>query len=119
MSCVRNWLLDLKLRLGLHITLLRVLAGGLVAIARWQVRTLRAACVGTHPASVAVALRVITPTSEHWLIAILVPALHALAMVEKASCLAGPRRLRVLLDRLEVRCALQVRFAIRQALGLL
>ena len=67
-----------------------------------------AASIGANPASI-VSLRVISPTAEHRPITILVASLYILAIIEKTSWMTGSRRLRVLLDRLEVRSALKVR----------
>lgn len=67
-----------------------------------------AASIGANPTSI-VSLRVISPTAEHRPITFFVASLYILAIIEKTSWMTGSRRLRVLLDRLEVRSALKVR----------
>ena len=107
-SSVRHRLLYLELGLGIDILLLLILACRFGAISRREVWALGAVSIGANPASI-VSLRVISPTAEHRPITILVASLYILAIIEKTSWMTGSRRLRVLLDRLEVRSALKVR----------
>ena len=77
---------------------------------------MRTACVRTNSA-VVIALGVVTPTSEHWLIT-LISLLSAMmsTIVEQTGGIAGPRRLRMLLDRLKVRRAMEAGVTSHEAL---